>query len=773
MPIQMPLTESEWTVTDTGIPDTETIDRLGNSFLLGNGFFGYRGTLEEYSKQQKTAAIISGLYDKVGNLWREPVNLPNGGFCQVLYKGVPLSAHASLVKSHSQSINIRHGVHERRTVFEVEDDFRITVVSKRFVSAARLPLLCILFSVEADRDCDLTLLSGIDGDVWDLNGPHLIDIQPISATGTIALTAMAQESRTRIAVCERELPEDPAPIIESDAMRVQRRIRVHLRVGLSHTLTKLVALHTGLDCEDPVSAGTQDCEAASRLGFEALLDEHCAVWEARWARCEVHIDGDPAAQFALRFSMYHLLAIAPAHSASVSIPARGLSGQVYKGGVFWDTEIFMLPFFCYSFPEIARHLIQYRFHTLGGARRKAREYGYRGAFYAWESQESGDDACTLFNITDVFTNRPMRTYFRDKQIHISADIAFAVWNYYAISGDASVLLEGGAEVVLECARFFLSCAYAHPEAERYEFLDVTGPDEYHERVNNNAYTNWMAAEALDICRRVRRVMLQNHPQALETLIEKLDIQRDLASIDLLAERIDQPAPDPLTKIIPQFDGYHSLENVPLDALMQRKLNPREYLGGANGIAAQTQIIKQADVMLAMCLLPDRQPRDVLQANWEHYEPRTEQGSSLSACSYAISATQIGNLEAAYRFFMDTALIDLTGDAKQYVGTLYIGGTHPAANGGAWMTMAYGFCGLHLRGTTLIFHPHLPHTWNEIRLPLHVQGYRLDIAITHDWISLHVSIEGRVPLVVSVDDKTHPLPHEGTMIIAYREGGMES
>ena len=159
----------------------------------------------------------------------------------------------------------------------------------------------------------------------------------------------------------------------------------------------------------------------------------------------------------------------------------------------------MLPFFNHTFPELARNLLLYRYHTLVGARRKAQEYGFRGAFYAWESQDEGKDACTLFNITDVFTNRPMRTYFRDKQVHISGDVAYAFWQYFITTGDASIWTDGGAEVVFECARFFLSYMYYNLDKHRYEILDVIGPDEYHDRVHNNAFTNRLVAHTLEIC----------------------------------------------------------------------------------------------------------------------------------------------------------------------------------------------------------------------------------------------------------------------------------
>ncbi len=210
-----------------------------------------------------------------------------------------------------------------------------------------------------------------------------------------------------------------------------------LAAGRPFELDVLAAVFTSLDGPDPVVQSRRVCQEAAERGFSNLLEEHSACWRSRWECCDIVIDGDEEAQRALRFNMYHLLSIAPWYSTRLSIPARGLSGQMYKSAIFWDTEVFMLPFFLHAFPAVARNLLMYRVHTLDGARRKAREYGYRGAFYAWESQESGDDACTLFNITDVIIGRLIRTYFRDKQIHISADIVYAIGNYHEATGDDS------------------------------------------------------------------------------------------------------------------------------------------------------------------------------------------------------------------------------------------------------------------------------------------------------------------------------------------------
>ena len=209
--------------------------------------------------------------------------------------------------------------------------------------------------------------------------------------------------------------------------------------------------------------------------------------------------------------------------------------------------------------------MRYRIKTLDGARRKAKTegLGYRGAFYAWESQETGDDACTYFNIGDPFTGRALRTYFRDKQVHISGDVAIAMWDYFRLTGDDSLLLEGGAEVILECARFYFSSAYCKREKRRYEILDVIGPDEYHERVNNNAFTSMVAKETFKIANELVDYLRRKYPKELRTLLRKLRIERELSSFRRAAQKLFVPKPDPKTGIIEQFDGYLGLRD-PLD-----------------------------------------------------------------------------------------------------------------------------------------------------------------------------------------------------------------
>jgi nigerose phosphorylase len=701
----------------------EDIALNGNRFMLGNGYLGYRGTLEEFGGEQLVGCMLNGVYDQAPGKWREPVNAPNGWFVRIEGLGGILY--------HEQVLDMRQASMSRRTVYASASG-PVTVTTRRFVSQDDVHLLCLEYSIRADAVCQLTVHTGIDTDVWDINGPHLGESEFEHRDGILGVVTKTRELGIRVAVCEA---------IDCEAETVTREgaraIALDLEPGTVRTFRKYVSVFTSLDGEgDPAESARESCERAKETGYEALLARHSTCWDAIWDRCDVRIDGDDEAQFALRYSLYHLQLAAPRHSGRVSIPARGLSGQVYKGAVFWDTEMFMTPVFSMTEPQVARNLILYRYHTLDGARRKAAEYGFRGAFYAWESQETGDDACTHFNVTDVFTGRPMRTYFRDKQIHISADIAYAIRQYLSQTGDRSILSDGAAEIVAECARFLHSYACYKPNRDRFELHDVTGPDEYHERVNNNAFTNRMAKFALDTALELLAILKLESQESHDELESRIHFEAELEEWRKMSAGLHVPGPDPATGIIPQFDGYGRMEDVSLSELKGRVLDPNEYLGGGNGLASQTKILKQADVILMLNLFPDDHPEETVRANWEYYEPRTEHGSSLSACAYAMVAARTGNPDWAYDYFMKTATVDLTGNSKQFVGPLYIGGTHPAANGGAWMSAVFGFAGLRADEGGISLHPRLPSHWKGMEFHAEWRGTRHLIKITRD----HASVE---------------------------------
>ena len=713
----------------------------GNRFMTGNGYFGYRGTLEEFGKAEQTACILNGVYDQFEDRWREPVNAPDGLSTKVSFCGLELSTLSAPVISHEQTLDLYAAVHRRKTAFEC-GKARISVHAERFASQDEPHLLCMKYAVTCSEGGQLVIRTGVDSEVWDINGPHLQGITHEQDGDRLVVRATTGELGTEVVVCEqvdfRELPPSTA-VQRSGGFR---EFRFLAEAGREYIIIKYVSIFTSLDTPgaSPGQAAISLAIESSRAGYDKLKEAHAGRWGMIWNSCDTEIDGDDEAQLAIRYSLYQLQLTAPRHSDTVSIPARGLSGQVYKGAVFWDTEMYMTPVFALTDPRVARNLILYRHRTLDGARRKAREYGFRGAFYAWESQETGDDACTDYSVNDVLTNRPLRTHFRDKQIHLSADIVHAIRQYYEWTGDVSVLPDGAAEIAVECARFLYSYAFFKMDKGRYELLDVVGPDEYHERVHNNAYTNRMAKYAIETALEMLKVVQDRFPVEYRELESRLGFAGEMDRWWEMNDGLYLAQPEPESGIIPQFDGYLSLEDVSVKVLKSRMLHPNEYLGGGSGLATTTQVLKQADVVLMLNLFRDDFPMEVKKRNWEYYEARTEHGSSLSACAYAMLAAHIGRPDLAYPYFMKTATVDLTGASKQFVGDQYIGGTHPAANGGAWMTVVFGFAGLSVKGEKICLSPNLPSHWNSLAFRYQWKGQSFSVRITNDDIRVSSDIE---------------------------------
>ena len=703
--------------------DAQNIVPNGNRFLLANGYMGYRGTMDEWGSPQLAAVNLAGVYDRCGDKWREPVNAPNGLFAKVSVNGIPMILGETPHLSHHQRLNYRQGIFSRRTEFKT-----LTLESERLVSMADPHLMASRLSLYFPEDAQVEVLVGIPRDIWDINGPHLFDFD-FSAGEILCAAARTGELNIPLAVCQAIRYDFEAQVRETAGEEgAFRCLRFSARAGETRSISLFAAVYTGLDGEDHLARGQALCAQAARSGFDACRTAHTAAWEGIWRRCGVELEGDDRAAQAINASLYHINSIAPRHASALSIPARGLSGQTYKGAVFWDSEIFLFPVFVHTEPQLARTLLRYRIETLPGALKKAAEYGFRGAFYPWESQEGGAEGCTDYNVTDVFTHRPVRTYFRDKQIHISGDVAYAIWRYYEITGDRSLLREGGAEVILQCARFYLSRAHRRVDCDKVELLDVIGPDEYHERVNNSAFTNYMAAYCMEAALELPQVFEQE-PEFLRELLERLDYAADLALLRETAPKLK--ATVSTEGLVEQFDGYFGLEDCTVDAVRSRLLDPREYWGTNHGVAAHTQVIKQADVIAMMALFPQAFSTETVAENWRYYEPRTEHGSSLSACMYALTACRIGRPDLAWEHFMKSASIDVTGGGKEWAGEIYIGGTHPAANGGAWMIAVLGFGGLELEGGRLTLSPSMPPQIKKLRFPVTVSGKQMVVTVTQD------------------------------------------
>lgn len=710
-----------WKLSKTGYnPKDAAAD--GNRFLCANGYMGLRGTVEEADSTFFPAITLSGVYDRFGEKWREPVNAPNCLHTRFSFNDTVLEIPCGEPDRHRVEIDYRHGNYRRETDFGP-----VRLRSERFVSMASHHLLADRFCLEIKKDGILKIRTGISTDIWDINGPHLFDIR-LTSGEVLQFRARTGEKGILVAAAQGIRTDFEAEeTVEKCVDGLFRVLRLPVRKGERLALSVFATVWTSLDDPEPLAKAIKECSEAKAKGYECCLDAHHSAWESIWERSCVELEGDEKAAQALHASQYHLNCVAPRHAGNQSIPARGLSGQTYKGAIFWDSEMFFFPMFVHTQPEIAESLLRYRIETLPGAVKKAKEYGYRGAFYAWESQEGGEEGCTNFNVVDVFTHRPVRTYFRDKQIHISADIAYALRSHYEITGDQRLLEEGGAQVILECARFYLSRASCHLDQEWLDYPDVIGPDEYHERVSNNAFTNRMILYCFESALRLKDIC-RDKSGWFENLLREMNYEKDWALLANACRRIRGQKEK--NGVIEQFDGYFDLEDCSLETVRSRLCDRREYWGGDHGVAGTTQIIKQADVIAMMALFPNDYSDSEVAANWEYYEPRTEHGSSLSACMYALTACRIGRLEEAWDLFMRTASIDIVGGGKEWAGEIYIGGTHPASNGGAWMIAALGFAGLTMRDGIPKLHPHLPKQIRRLRFPITARGKRLMVEVTH-------------------------------------------
>ncbi|WP_455794088.1 glycoside hydrolase family 65 protein [Clostridium butyricum] len=702
----------DWKIQENNY-DKEKIAENGNKFLTGNGYLGMRGTLPEYEKEQFPAINLSGIYDQVGDAWREPLNAPNGLFTYVEFDGTEYRLPKETPDESLVSLDYRHGIFNSKITFNT-DKGKVIIESERFAGMSNKHSILMKYSVTTENAGKLNIFTGIDSDVWDINGPHYDSVIYSISDDTLRAEAVTHENKDKVYVCEKtkyDFAADEKKI--EDNKKFNRMIYIEAEGNSTYVIYKFISVYTSKDGNNSLDESQKLCDELFSRGYAELFEEQKERWEEIWKTSEVIIEGDDYAMEALNYSIYHLHCIAPRHSKSLSIPARGLSGQTYKGAIFWDTEMFMLDFFLNTEPDVAETLLRYRIDTLQGALNKAESYGYEGAFYAWESQEGGYDACSDYNVTDVFTGRPMRTFFKDKQIHISSAIVYGIMKYSSQTGSNDLIKEGGAKVIIECAKFYYDLLMTKVGSDRYELRDVIGPDEYHERVNNNAYTNRMAKFTFDSAVKVINMSGELSVDGLNDY----DLTELKSRFEDASNKIYIPQPDDKTSIIPQFDGYDSLEDVKIEDLRKRLLNEKEYWGGAYGIAFHTKVIKQADVVTMLNIFSRDYSNEIMLKNWQYYEPRTEHGSSLSACMYALVACKCNMADEAYKFFLKSALSDINGGGKQWAGLIYIGGTHPASSGGAYMTAVQGFGGVYFEDKAIKAQPCMPSNWKRLKFRL--------------------------------------------------------
>ncbi|MBI4497223.1 MAG: glycoside hydrolase family 65 protein [Chloroflexi bacterium] len=781
VPLAFPITptaDPDWLLREEGF-NLAREHEIESLFTVANGSIGTRGSLAEGSALSAPATFVAGVFavrpqsDAIPELavapdWMRLRGVINGQ-ALTLEEGIPLE--------HRRVLDLRQGLLWREWRHR-DPSGRVTRVrGLRLASLAdRHVLLQAVVCTPENYSGRLLLESRVEPPE-DPNGLYTAawsELLPVpSATGppgsvtptagTVALAlrtadtgitvAFATVSQVRTEAGERLVPE-----VETGDGWFAERWDADVEIGRTYRLDRLVVVSTSRATAQPTEVAARRLERLLAAGGDRVIQEHVQAWAARWRAAEVEVEGDPDAQRALRFALYHLISAANPEDERASIGARALTGAAYMGHVFWDTEIYLLPFFVFTDPPAARALLMYRYHTLPAAREKARALGYRGALYAWESADRGEE--TTPPLVVIPDGEVVRILTGEQEHHIAADIAYAVWHYWQATGDETFLLNAGAEILLETARFWASRGRMEADG-RYHLRQSIGPDEYHEDVDDNAYTNVMAQWSLERGAETARLLSERWPQHWQRLAARLALaDEEPREWRRLAEAM-YTGYDPQTGLFEQFQGYFDLEDIDLAAYEPRTV-PMDVLLGRER-TQRSQVIKQADIVLLLALLWDRFPPQVRAANFQYYEPRTGHGSSLSPAVHALVAARLGDVALAERYFRQTADIDLSNTMGNAAG-----GVHVGALGGLWQAAVCGFAGMRLRPDGLAFDPHLPPGWRSLRFPVQWRGRSVRVAVSQEPPAVEVLLEGEQAMVLALVDGPEVVADPGRRYVVRRE-----
>jgi beta-phosphoglucomutase family hydrolase len=647
-----------WKVEQEGF-DLVGERQMESLFAVGNGYLGVRGALDTPPPGSQCDLFIAGIYDRKRadvpysemefltpdrtDPYAELVPLPFPYRLKVSLDGESLDFGGPHGRELRRTLDLRSGVLHIEALYETPDGRRTMIRTRRCASLADPHLLLQEALVDAENHWAAVALEPSPEALEPTSKhPHLERIEH-------AFTTDSQLVRYRTGTSAFEI---------CIASRISREPRA---------LRRLISVFTSRDGPDPRAAALAHLKALEGKDFEALLASHAAKWAEFWAKADIRVPDRPAIEQALRFGSYHLR-LPAGDDPRVSIGARTLTGRAYEGHVFWDTEIFMLPFFLHTEPARARTLLLYRHHTLGGALRRAQGLGYRGACYAWESTVTGDDV-TPTKIVLKSSGKEIPIFTGSQQMHVTADVAYAVWRYWEATRDEDFLAGPGAQILFETARFWAS---RMTRGERHHHIvGVVGPDEYHHGVNDNAYTNWMA-----------RFNLRQAAWAAQRLGVHVGEAQEWSG---LAGSLYCPAPGP-DGVIEQFEGFFELGDYPLPK-EERFKAPVSRLFDWDQIN-RLKLLKQADVLMLPLLFPDAFSDEVVAANYRYYEPLTDHGSSLSPAVHAAIAARIGLVEDAQRYWRRCLWLDLSNAMDNSAL-----GVHAAAMGGTWQALVFGFLGV--------------------------------------------------------------------------------
>ncbi|SDN13750.1 hypothetical glycosyl hydrolase [Psychrobacillus sp. OK028] len=758
-----------WIVSETEF-QPDSLGKAEAIMHLGNGYLGLRSATEEPYMKETRNLFVAGTFNKAEeNEVTELPNIADVTRLDIRVDGERFSLEIGKTKDYIRQLNLKYAELIRIFEWTSPKGKVLQFEFKRFVSLDNLHLIGMKMFVKSLSDpVQISFDSGIDAQMSNSGSQHFLEgerrifdkkkILLVQTTNQSKIDVVINSSH-KVLVNDQEITDYPA--MNMSRRKVWLTYNINLQPNDKMELEKLTTVYTSRDKEFDnteyniqllMDKSLEDLRNSSIKGYDSLFQSHKEAWNySIWNAYKLEINSEnPYDQLALRFSLYQLTIMAPAHDERMGVAAKALSGEGYKGHSFWDTEIFILPFFIFSNPAIAKSLLTYRYYGLEGAREKARENGYSGAMFPWEAAWPTDGEVTpKLGDIDIVTGKQTKIWSGVIEQHISADIAFAIYQYFNVTADQEFMDHYGYEIIFDTAIFWASRLEWNERKQEYHINNVIGPDEYKEHVNNNAFTNYMAFFNIKLAIRYYETLMKDNPSLIEKLTMKLDLKTAYKTWQTKAEKIYLPQPREQDLVIPQDDTYLKLKEIDLTKYKNQEKLRTIYLYYNPQQINTFQVTKQADTLLLFYLLRQtflhediKLSNEVKEANFYYYEPKTLHDSSLSLATHSILANDIGDTDFAYSLFRKATEVDLgplmnTSDD----------GIHAASIGGIWKAAVFGFAGIRLVDGKLTINPKLPKQWNHMKLTIHWQGQPIGIFLTDNTLSVKVEHKKKIEFEV--------------------------
>ncbi len=706
----------------------------------GNGYLHVRGSFEEgledapqnevYTRTMKSVTtevqrsplskcgtyipLIMGNHPVLGEVI---INLPFFMDISIRADGEKIDMIRSKILKYRRSLDMKNGLLTRSVTVETKSGCQLEIVWERFASMESKHLFVQKVNCRVLRGTPkIEWSSGIKADVTTNGYCHFQNITVAQEDDVLTcFTETDTDFRVMMKSAFQFGHGSQNKTVKKSSNQISYLWEKDLTAGESFSFCKFSVFGSSRDCDHVLI--DQVLKNAERKGYEALLAENTASWEELWGNADVQIQGDDQLQKGLRFSIYHLLRSNTGYDDRTQVCAKGFAGEAYYGRYFWDSEVYLLPFYLYTNPKSALSLIMYRYHTLDGARRNAARYHCRGARYPWHSGLTGEEQCSLWE-------------YADNEVHITADVAFAVMHYYRATDDYDFIQNYGLEILLETARFWMDRIDRYSNGEIH-LLNVMGPDEYSPMTKDNAFTNSMVKYNLNSAVEMAELIRKRNPESYAGLVRKINFQEsELESFKQAAELLPIPY-DPERDLYLQSADFEDYAAIDMDGLWKDRNRPFGFFATQEKIY-RSKCLKQADILALMMLFPQRFSDHQVEVAYDYYKPLTTHDSSLSTVVHAIIANRIGRSEDLGRFMADAAAKDLDIQERGAED-----GIHIANCGCIWQVMLTSLCGVSFAYNSEEFtvKPNLPPNITRISFHIFWHGAQKEVIVSRDNVEM--------------------------------------